>query len=1081
MLPLAEWKHLKGFDVEIARLSETGETPPDIKAYLQNAHDTWPDPPDYVVLVGDTDYLSTVNGSDDYYAQLDGDDYLTDVHIGRLSADSVEDCDLIVAKTLAHERTPYTNDPGWFRSACLVVREDYDASDAIYFEDTWFAHDLMTDAGFARIDTFFRRNSSGRDDVHAAVTEGRSFINYRGQGTYNWWAPFNCDPEMTAPSGGLPIVMSATCGTGKFDSDGYACEEWMRAGTPESPKGAVAFCGSSVFDSPVAELRSAVNQGFYAAIFDGGARTLGEAFEAGRLNLHALYDNETEYAGWNIQGDPALPIWTAVPESPDVSHDLTVPNGPSEIVVNVALSGLPVEGAMVCASSLEEVHTAGLTDENGDVALEIVPVTADTVLITVTGQNLYPYEGHIIVTATRPHLVYSDHSHDDSATGNGDGHVGPGETVRLSVTLRNAGPGEATDVAATLRSSDALVAMGDTTAGYGSIPGGGSSEGSVPFTLTVAQDCPNGHELALEIVATDSSGTTWHIPVPDVSVSAAQLELLAIAVDDSEPGGDGDGTVESGETAGLTMTIRNAGAITVTDAEAVLSSLDPMVAVTHCSSSLDTIPGDGQSVASGFRISVSPTAPPGRESGVTLGVSGEAATYWHAQILEGGLTLGGNAEAGPTGPDTYGYYAYDSGDTLSGQAPLFEWIDISGIAPTITEITDADAGTVTLGLPFTFRYYGIDYDDISVCSNGFVAMGAEDYRFGDNSPIPDQHGPAAMIAPLWDDLDPSTGGDIYQWHDEIRGRWICQFDSVARFLEPGTETFQVILLDPAVHATSTGDGEILLQYESLSDTDEATVGIEDASQSDGLEYLYNAGYDQAAASLAAGLAVRFTTTPAAPPSIWLAVAGSSVDDTEQGDGDGLPEPGEEIEFVLTLRNMGSVVAENIRATLSSADEDISLDIGSVDFPNIPPGESSDNASSPFTLRVAASPSDENVELIATIGAGQYETSDRLVLTLNLAGETPDARFSLHQNSPNPFTRATTIGFSLDRPGRASIDVFDVSGRKIATLLDASLPEGPASTGWNGTDAAGRRVSAGIYFYRLKAGSRVSFRKLVLLR
>ena len=58
------------------------------------------------------------------------------------------------------------------------------------------------------------------------------------------------------------------------------------------------------------------------------------------------------------------------------------------------------------------------------------------------------------------------------------------------------------------------------------------------------------------------------------------------------------------------------------------------------------------------------------------------------------------------------------------------------------------------------EYYDEVYTTVSVNSNGFLAMGTCDYRFGDNSSIPDGHGPPAMIAPFWDDLDPSAGGDL---------------------------------------------------------------------------------------------------------------------------------------------------------------------------------------------------------------------------------------------------------------------------------------------------------------------------------
>ena len=78
----------------------------------------------------------------------------------------------------------------------------------------------------------------------------------------------------------------------------------------------------------------------------------------------------------------------------------------------------------------------------------------------------------------------------------------------------------------------------------------------------------------------------------------------------------------------------------------------------------------------------------------------------------------------PLGPDAYGYYAYDSGDMLYSNAPYFNWIEIdplyggSGIQLPLSDYGDNQDDVTTVNLPFTFKFYGIDYDQISVSSNG---------------------------------------------------------------------------------------------------------------------------------------------------------------------------------------------------------------------------------------------------------------------------------------------------------------------------------------------------------------------------
>jgi hypothetical protein len=96
-------------------------------------------------------------------------------------------------------------------------------------------------------------------------------------------------------------------------------------------------------------------------------------------------------------------------------------------------------------------------------------------------------------------------------------------------------------------------------------------------------------------------------------------------------------------------------------------------------------------------------------------------------------------------------------------------------------------------------------------------------------------------------------------------------------------------------------------------------------------------------------------------------------------------------------------------------------------------------------------------------------------------ETLPVRFELSQNWPNPFNPVTTIRYALDEPGRVEIEIFNVLGRKVRTLVDEVVPAGAYIATWDGTDAAGKPVSTGVYLYRLTAGDVVLTRKMLLLK
>jgi hypothetical protein len=90
-------------------------------------------------------------------------------------------------------------------------------------------------------------------------------------------------------------------------------------------------------------------------------------------------------------------------------------------------------------------------------------------------------------------------------------------------------------------------------------------------------------------------------------------------------------------------------------------------------------------------------------------------------------------------------------------------------------------------------------------------------------------------------------------------------------------------------------------------------------------------------------------------------------------------------------------------------------------------------------------------------------------------------FGLSQNYPNPFNPTTEIKFALPVGAHVNIDVFNVLGQKIRSLVDTDMEAGYKSVIWNGTDNAGAPVSSGIYFYKLNAGSKVFSKKMTLLK
>jgi len=89
--------------------------------------------------------------------------------------------------------------------------------------------------------------------------------------------------------------------------------------------------------------------------------------------------------------------------------------------------------------------------------------------------------------------------------------------------------------------------------------------------------------------------------------------------------------------------------------------------------------------------------------------------------------------------------------------------------------------------------------------------------------------------------------------------------------------------------------------------------------------------------------------------------------------------------------------------------------------------------------------------------------------------------ALHQNYPNPFNPVTSIEFDLPKKEKASLRIYDVSGKLVRSVFEGELEAGRHAFKWNGKDDQGSSIASGIYFYRLKAGAFSETRKMVLLK
>jgi hypothetical protein len=94
--------------------------------------------------------------------------------------------------------------------------------------------------------------------------------------------------------------------------------------------------------------------------------------------------------------------------------------------------------------------------------------------------------------------------------------------------------------------------------------------------------------------------------------------------------------------------------------------------------------------------------------------------------------------------------------------------------------------------------------------------------------------------------------------------------------------------------------------------------------------------------------------------------------------------------------------------------------------------------------------------------------------------TPEV-FAIHQNHPNPFNPITQIKYDLPEDALVTINIYDVMGRSIKSLVNSNQSAGYRSIQWNATNNTGQPVSAGLYLYTIQAGDHIHTKKMVLLK
>ncbi len=890
---LVDWHRRKGLDASYVTLGTTGTTATNVRDYISSQYTASNGQLEFVCMIGDPGASSTFStptgnstqGYDNYLGVLSpsggqNPDPVPDIAVGRLPSEDAPTLVALVTKTINYESNPYTGNMGWFTRAHCAAHTSFVFSNPSTKE---YTRQIMLQRGQScpPVQVFPSGISSAQ--TNDILDNLISVFNHR----MSWISEMTNDDLASAPAvggsgtvgGAMPFVYSMTCGTGNFNSAGQGLsEEWLipPTQTNTSPRGAIGCVGLLGSGTHV-PYNNIVDAGAMYGIYALDIHEMGIINIAGKIELYKNYQNfrpssVTDFCFWtNLMGDPAAKIWTKTPNSTSVSHPVSIARGTNNMTVTVTNPlAANVEGALVSLLKGTETFARGYTDSNGQVNLPIATPTVGTLLVTVTKEDQLPYLGSVTVNTVAANLAFSSVAIDDDNVGgtfgNNDDILNPGETVDLNIVLTNTGTNTVSGISGILTSAAQGVTIIDGSKSYPNISSGGTGGPISSFRVHVSSVF-NGEPVALYLNLTSAQGN-FQVRI-DLTPAAPDVTYSSFTF-----GGPG-GNLDPNESGTFTPTITNSGARPLVGADGILRSYDPRVSVTDSVGVFGNISAgaNGSSAGNTFSISISSAMFNGHIAPMQLVVFDDNGFRDSTNF---NLTIGTFTTTSPSGPDAYGYYAFDNTEAQPGVASMYSWVEIapafggSGTSLNMTDVAEDDDDTQVRRIPFSFTFYGQSFDTITICSNGWIAFGNyptmidfRNYRMG--TPI----GPPNMVAAYWDDLKVSGANEnVYVYHNAVEHFYVVEWR--ARTLWTSVvETFQIILYDPAFYPSATGDGKIKVQYNTVNlspnsatnDNDYASVGIQNSDHSTGIDYYFWNTYGPGAASLIGGRSVMYTTDP----------------------------------------------------------------------------------------------------------------------------------------------------------------------------------------------------------------------------
>ncbi len=619
--PFMEWKLRSGLPSRLIIYSQVANSASQLRNYLVQLMDSAQVPPDYLLLVGDVDVIPAFYGvgqslTDHLYSTLQGNDYLPDISLGRLPCHTALECSDWVNRILAYER-----DGSIANSVDATV---FSSSSALDPQHGTFVQNLFNSAGFST-DRFQEPQNSSLSQLMNSLNVGREWVFYIGHGFPQAWSSvspyFDNAHTHDVQTAASSIVVSVACGTADFDYPGSSiAEHWVEQ---SAASGVLAYFGAT---EPTAFFYSdTLGLGVLRAVFNQHFERLGDAADYGKLATAQAFPQgyggltEETIQQFELLGDPSLRIFSAAPQTLNVTYSNAIPVNVATLPVAVQSNGQPVANADICISSdAGDFYVLEQTDASGEAALPIGLSDPVVLHVVVTAHNAVPYHGTLhVIPLNGPFLQLAGITVSDSL-GDNDGRADRGEACALRVALANLGNQSSTAGTLSISTSDPRLQIAPAAVSFSAILAGDTVWGNtaVPAQVGMTADDLGAALLLVHALLEDNSELSVF---QSLILHAPQLEFMDHTM--LEDSGDGDGQPEPGETMRLILRLQNIGSDRLAAPAVSLSASSDWISLRDTLMTFSTVP-EGDTVVAAFGLQTSLNTPRGEPLSFTYSISG---------------------------------------------------------------------------------------------------------------------------------------------------------------------------------------------------------------------------------------------------------------------------------------------------------------------------------------------------------------------------------------------------------------------------------------------------------------------------